>query len=194
MELGSWIKKYRGELGISQEELAEKIYVSRQTISNWENDKSYPDVNSLIRLSEVFDISLDILIKGDIMTMKEEIKSEEIKEFGVLRKIYTALLVIMIVSTVPLFYFAKITGIVIWVGIVTVTMFVAGKVEKQKKKYNIQTYKQILAFMEGKRLDELQNAKEEGKSGYQKNFMALGVALVAAVVCSIIGLLIILLS
>ena len=66
MELGNQIKKYRSELQISQEQLADRIYVSRQTISNWENEKSYPDVNSLILLSEVFQTSIDKLIKGDI--------------------------------------------------------------------------------------------------------------------------------
>ena len=65
MELGNQIKKYRSELQISQEQLADRIYVSRQTISNWENEKSYPDVNSLILLSEVFQTSIDKLIKGD---------------------------------------------------------------------------------------------------------------------------------
>ena len=63
MELGNQIKKYRSELQISQEQLADRIYVSRQTISNWENEKSYPDVNSLILLSEVFQTSIDKLIK-----------------------------------------------------------------------------------------------------------------------------------
>ena len=48
MELGKQIKKHRQEVQLSQEELAERVYVSRQTISNWENDKSYPDVNSLV--------------------------------------------------------------------------------------------------------------------------------------------------
>lgn len=66
MELGKQIKKYRQELQLSQEELADHVYVSRQTISNWENDKSYPDVTSLVLLSEIFQISLDKLIKGDI--------------------------------------------------------------------------------------------------------------------------------
>lgn len=42
MELGNQIKKYRSEIQISQEQLADRIYVSRQTISNWENEKSYP--------------------------------------------------------------------------------------------------------------------------------------------------------
>ena len=73
MELGKQIKMYRQEAQLSQEDLADRVYVSRQTISNWENDKSYPDVNSLVLLSEVFHISLDKLIKGDIEMMKSEI-------------------------------------------------------------------------------------------------------------------------
>ena len=73
MELGNQIKKYRSELQLSQDQLAEHIYVSRQTISNWENEKSYPDVNSLVLLSEVFKTSIDNLIKGDIENMKEKI-------------------------------------------------------------------------------------------------------------------------
>ncbi len=63
MELGNQIKKYRNELEISQEKLAEKIYVSRQSVSNWENDKNYPDINSLIRLSEVFSVSRVLVYK-----------------------------------------------------------------------------------------------------------------------------------
>ena len=66
MELSNQIKKYRTELKLSQEELAEKIYVRRQTISNWENEKNYPDIHSLLLLSSLFNISLDELIKGDI--------------------------------------------------------------------------------------------------------------------------------
>ena len=47
MELNAQIKKYRTEFNLSQEELAEKVYVTRQTISNWETGKSYPDIHSL---------------------------------------------------------------------------------------------------------------------------------------------------
>ena len=82
MELGNQIKKYRSELQISQEQLADRIYVSRQTISNWENEKSYPDVNSLVLLSEVFQTSIDKLIKGDIEIMKEKINEQEIKKLN----------------------------------------------------------------------------------------------------------------
>ena len=66
MELSKQIKKYRTETNLSQEELADKIYVSRQTISNWENEKNYPDIKSLVLMSEVFQVSLDNLIKGDL--------------------------------------------------------------------------------------------------------------------------------
>ncbi len=81
MELGSQIKKYRNALSLSQDALAEKVYVSRQTISNWENGKSYPDVNSLVLLSEVFQTSIDNLIKGDVEVMKEQVINEERSEF-----------------------------------------------------------------------------------------------------------------
>ena len=66
IELGKQIKKYRLEAKLSQEELADKVYVSRQTISNWENDKNYPDIKSLVLISDIFHISLDNLIKGDL--------------------------------------------------------------------------------------------------------------------------------
>ena len=59
-------------MGISQEELAEKVYVSRQTVSNWETGKNYPDIHSVLLLSSVFNVSLDQLIKGDVEIMKKE--------------------------------------------------------------------------------------------------------------------------
>lgn len=72
MELGTQIRNCRNERTLSQEALAEKVYVSRQTVSNWENDKSYPDVNSLVLLSEVFEISLDQLIKVEEKAERNE--------------------------------------------------------------------------------------------------------------------------
>ena len=69
MELGKRLKEYRARAGMTQDELAEKLFVSRQTISSWENDKSYPDIHSLLMLGEVFGVSLDTLVKGDIEIM-----------------------------------------------------------------------------------------------------------------------------
>ena len=75
--LSKQIKKHRTMLGLSQEDFADKIFVTRQTVSNWENDKNYPDINSLVLMTEIFGISLDSLVKGDIEKMQEEIKKED---------------------------------------------------------------------------------------------------------------------
>lgn len=65
MEIGKQLKNARIASGLTQEGAAEKINVSRQTISNWENEKTYPDIISVIKLSDVYSISLDDLLKGD---------------------------------------------------------------------------------------------------------------------------------
>ena len=65
MEIGKKLKDARMKSGFTQEAVAEKIHVSRQTISNWENEKSYPDIISVIALSDLYSISLDDLLKGD---------------------------------------------------------------------------------------------------------------------------------
>jgi len=65
MEIGSKLKNARNEKGITQEQAAELLGVSRQTISNWENNKSYPDIISVIKMSDIYSISLDHLLKED---------------------------------------------------------------------------------------------------------------------------------
>ncbi len=65
MEIGKKLKDARIKAKFTQEEIAEKLNVSRQTISNWENEKSYPDIISVIELSSLYSISLDDLLKGD---------------------------------------------------------------------------------------------------------------------------------
>ena len=65
MEIGKKLKDARIKAELTQENVAEKISVSRQTISNWENEKFYPDIISVIKLSDLYAISLDELLKGD---------------------------------------------------------------------------------------------------------------------------------
>ncbi len=182
MELGKQIKKYRGELGFSQEVLAEKIYVSRQTVSNWENNKNYPDINSLLRLSEVFGVSIDILIKGDVEKMKEEIRQQDRQQFEMDSYIFSALMLATLLTPVPLLHFLDNLGIALWVALVCVTGYFASRVEKMKKAFDMQTYKEIVAFMGGEGLDEIAKAKEEGKRPYQKILMTAAAACIALAV------------
>ena len=189
MELGNQIRKFRNGLALSQDALAEKVYVSRQTISNWENGKSYPDVNSLVLLSEVFGTSIDNLIKGDVEIMKEHVRSEERNEFKRLTTLYFILFVAMMVSPIPLAYYLKIVGIVIWAALAAVTIFVAFAIEKRKKQYDIQTYREIIAFSEGKKLDEIEKIRETGKRPYQKILLSMGAGIVTLIIAIVCGLL-----
>lgn len=65
MEIGKQLKEARIKSHLTQEMVSEKINVSRQTISTWENEKSYPDIINIIELSNLYSITLDELIKGD---------------------------------------------------------------------------------------------------------------------------------
>lgn len=168
MELGNKIKYYRGEKEFSQEELAERVYVSRQTISNWENNKSYPDINSIVLLSEIFEISIDNLIKGDVEQMKKEINSEEVKKLNFYATMMGILMLVALISLMPMLKFIGLYGFIPYFVLVGGAMFFAIKVEKIKKDNDIQTYKEIVAFTEGKRLDEIQKIEEKAKRPYQK--------------------------
>jgi transcriptional regulator with XRE-family HTH domain len=183
LELGSQIKKYRADINLSQEDLAEKIYVTRQTISNWETRKSYPDIHSLLLLSSLYNVSLDQLIKGDIETMKEEIKEVEQNKLNHYGNIFTILFISMIISFVPLFHFLKIIGIIIWSILSIITLIFAFKLERIKKDNNIHTYKEIVAFTEGKRLDEIQKQVEVGKRPYQDILLMIGSGCITLLVC-----------
>ena len=189
MELGKQIKMYRLENKLSQEELADRIYVSRQTISNWENDKSYPDINSLVLLSEVFKISLDRLIKGDIETMKDVIQKEEVDKMNHYGKIYTIMLIVTVVSAVPLFMWLGLWALIPWGIVWMVSMYFASKIEKIKKDNDVQTYKEIVAFSEGKLLDDIHKQQEIGKRPYQKMLLVIGSVFITLCVCMLIGLL-----
>ena len=189
MELGKQIKMYRLENKLSQEELADRIYVSRQTISNWENDKNYPDINSLVLLSEVFKVSLDKLIKGDIEIMKDVIQKDEVDKMNRYGKIYTIMLIVTVVSAVPLFMWLGIWALIPWGLIWMVSLYFASKIEKIKKDNDVQTYKEIVAFSEGKLLDDIHKQQEIGKRPYQKILLVIGSALITLCVCILIGLL-----
>ncbi|HIZ60497.1 MAG TPA: helix-turn-helix domain-containing protein, partial [Candidatus Dorea faecipullorum] len=61
MNIGEQISRLRKQKGLSQDEFANVLKVSRQTVSNWENEKSYPDLEMLVKISDYFEISVDEL-------------------------------------------------------------------------------------------------------------------------------------
>lgn len=160
---------------LSQEDLAEKIYVSRQTISNWETGKNYPDIHSLLRLSSLFNVSLDQLVKGDVELMKEEIKKTEIKKFRQ-HGIILGILFIVAIASLALHRWIGFYALIPFGILSAIAMLVALKTETIKTENRTHTYQEILEFVGGTRLDELERhiQIEKGKRHNQVFLLAVG--------------------
>jgi len=149
MNLSKQIKKYRTREQLSQKELAEKLYISRQTISNWENERSYPDIHNLLLMSVLFAVSLDDLVKGDVEIMKNEIQNAQMNKWSISMLLFAFLAVI---SVGPMLSLAGKKGLLISLALFLCCLYAAIKMEKFKKKHDLKTYKEILAFQEGRKL------------------------------------------
>lgn len=105
MEISERLKQARIQSGMTQEQVAEKVMVSRVTLSHWENGKTLPDIASLISLSDIYQISLDELLKGD-PKMTEKVKKDA-KDLNNNRRVLliTAILalIVMLTYTISLF-------------------------------------------------------------------------------------------
>ena len=75
MEICERLKEARKKTGMTQDQVAEQIMVSRVTVSHWENGKTLPDISSLISLSDLYEISIDKLLKGD-PKMEEKVRKD----------------------------------------------------------------------------------------------------------------------
>ena len=154
MDISNQIKTRREAMGLSQEQLAEKLYVSRQTISNWERDKTYPDVQSLLMLSILFDTSIDTLVKGDVTVMEEAVERDR-KRMGT-RMLWLAVLMLALLAVAfalilsPAFNWMEGT----WgAGVAAAAAFlpaiaalvVATVLERIKRENDLVTYREILA-------------------------------------------------
>ena len=168
MEIGGRIRKLRASHDMSQDDLAARVYVSCQTISSWENDKTYPDVQSLLLLSEIFDVSVDFLIKGDVETMNETVE-RDVKTMKHLGYVMLGFLLLMLAAfiwlcmqvfawdwplpqTAPTFLLV----LVLW----GIAMFAAVRIERIKRNHDLVTYSEILAYWKG---DPVNRDTEKGR-------------------------------
>ncbi|MDC2817387.1 helix-turn-helix domain-containing protein [Leuconostoc suionicum] len=85
MKFGERLKNARLDMNLTQADVANELFITRQTISSWENEKTYPDISSLIKLSNYYHISLDILLKEDT-EMREDLEKKYVSTN--LKKIY----------------------------------------------------------------------------------------------------------
>lgn len=161
MEVGRHIRKLRARFGLSQEDLAARVHVSRQTISSWENAKTYPDLQSLVLLAKLFGVTVGSLIEGDVETMTTTVDSD-IRTMSHMSLVMTGFLALMVAAlgwlalqlvvwdwplpqTVP----TAVLALVLW----GVAMAAACRAERVKRDHDLVTYQEILSFMRGETVD-----------------------------------------
>lgn len=110
MGMSERLQKLRKQGGYSQEQLAEKVGVTRQAISKWESNQGNPDIDNIIKLSEVYNVSTDYLLKG-VEAINEPIKIDPKKNSGdyMLKKMVTKLLFIAGISAIAVMFLFSLT-------------------------------------------------------------------------------------
>lgn len=157
MELGNQIRQQRQQKRISQEDLSQAIFVSRQTISNWETDKTYPDVQSLLLMSNFFGVSVDSLIKGDVEAMEKAIKEDVLK----MKRLSWVVVVTLILALVMLlggflaWGWGLVPSSIIFFLLWGVSVAATVTIERIKKKHDLVTYREIVAFQKGEAIDRI---------------------------------------
>lgn len=119
MNISEKIKKIRDDEKLTQEQFAEKIYVSRNTVAKWETNRGYPDIQNLITISEVFNVSLDDLVKED-----DKVKNRIIAE-STSKKWHFLVIMYLIAIIIYIFYF-YIFHKIFMLGFLISTFFMLG--------------------------------------------------------------------
>lgn len=133
MKIGDKLKEARLKKNMTQEEVAEKIFVSRQSISNWENNKTYPDIGNVIALSDLYEISLDELLKGSDNFMKHLEESTDLvksnkKLIGI---IILALITMVIIALFTEFMPERLNMVAIFVLSIILTGLIYSEIIKR---------------------------------------------------------------
>ncbi|MGM0297716.1 helix-turn-helix domain-containing protein [Enterococcus casseliflavus] len=107
--IGEQIKEIRHIHEITQQEFAEKINVTRSAVTNWENNRNYPDIQTIVLISDLFDISLDQLLKGDTMVIKKitndtKVRKKQSKQLKVFYFLSGVVICLFLAFAVPAFY------------------------------------------------------------------------------------------
>lgn len=169
MEVGRRIREERERLGISQEGLAREVFVSRQTVSNWETGKTYPDVQSLLLLSNLFDVSVDSLVKGDVEIMEKQMENYELARYKI-RASLTVTLGLIAVGAVMLALLSKRgESLTSPFGLIALFLLVAGVgvsliAERIEKRYDIETVEEVRAFLDGKEPEQIERERRIPKA------------------------------
>jgi len=141
MKIGLKLKNTRVKSGFTQEQVAEKLMISRQTVSNWENEKSLPDVVSVMKMSDLYQISLDELLKGDknmlkkiekdIATVKSNRKMIMLGWVTIILALILSIIDIMITQSVIDFITSAVPWVLLGVGVAIICAYMNNRKENK---------------------------------------------------------------
>lgn len=158
MLIGKKIKDGRLKMGLSQEGLAEKLDTTRQTISSWENGKTYPGIQTITTLSDMFNVPVESLIKEDVEIMRNSLSDSEKddrikrnKDRDVLNRLNMLRFLNAFIGALILFPVRTYLGsnwlfipIILLVSAIVITI----PIQIYRKKYNLHKYKDIVEFFD----------------------------------------------
>ncbi|HJA00943.1 MAG TPA: helix-turn-helix domain-containing protein [Candidatus Collinsella stercoripullorum] len=150
MELARRIKEHRARLGMSQADLARALFVTRQTISNWETSRTYPDAQSLLLMSGLFGVSVDSLLKDDSQEMKEALAagSRKMNRLGAVMAAFGLACAAWVVVGIALDWDTALIAVPA-AALFAPAMCAAFLVDKMRHDNQLFAYQSVLAFLAG---------------------------------------------
>ena len=150
MELARRIKEHRARLGMSQADLARALFVTRQTISNWETSRTYPDAQSLLLMSGLFGVSVDSLLKEDSQEMREALAagSRKMNRLGAVMAAFGLACAAWVVVGIALDWDTALIAVPA-AALFAPAMCAAFLVDKMRHDNQLFAYQSVLAFLAG---------------------------------------------
>lgn len=150
MELARRIKEHRARLGMSQADLARALFVTRQTISNWETSRTYPDAQSLLLMSGLFGVSVDSLLKDDSQEMREALAagSRKMNRLGAVMAAFGLACAAWVVVGIALDWDTALIAVPA-AALFAPAMCAAFLVDKMRHDNQLFAYQSALAFLAG---------------------------------------------
>lgn len=150
MELARRIKEHRARLGMSQADLARALFVTRQTISNWETSRTYPDAQSLLLMSGLFGVSVDSLLKDDSQEMREALAagSRKMNRLGAVMAAFGLACAAWVVFGIALDWDTALIAVPA-AALFAPAMCAAFLVDKMRHDNQLFAYQSVLAFLAG---------------------------------------------
>ena len=144
MDLSEILREKRKGKGLTQKEVAQKLFVSRQAVSNWETGKNFPDFPTLILLTDLYQSSLDKLVKQSIAELDKDNDVIIWKRYGYIALVLSVIMALSVIITV---YTNNRLFVMIAMLSWLILMFFCWKLENIKKRQNIRTYHDAKKFL-----------------------------------------------